>query len=402
MSATDGTGGAESSVHPLVAAALALEPTIRAAADQIERDGRLPDSLVRAISEAGIFRMMVPASLGGGEVDPVTQLDVLEAISRGDGSTGWVTAIASGTAWTLAFLPPEAAAEILHDPHAIIVGTLAVPSGGRAVEVDGGYRLSGRWPFGSGSQHASWLISRSVVYAGDAPKLDANGQPVTRVLVFPATQATILDTWHVTGLNGTGSHDYTVDDIFVPAARSFGLAGEPAFHASPLYLGRFFLLAHGAHALGIARAAVDTLTGTVRDKRQTGAGGDALVRDRPDIQLAVAHAEALVRGARAYLWETTRQVWEEARTTGAISPENRALARLANSAAFESAVKAVDLAYNAGGGSAIYRKSPLQRHFRDIHTASQHSVVAASSFTQIGQALLAQSATDRLTGRPLL
>jgi alkylation response protein AidB-like acyl-CoA dehydrogenase len=277
-----------------------------------------------------------------------------------------------------------------------------VPSGGRAVEVDGGYRLSGRWPFGSGSRHATWLISRSVVYEGDTPKLDANGQPATRVLVFPASEATILDTWHVTGLNGTGSNDYTVDGLFVPAARTFELTGNPAYHTGPLYLGRFFLLAHGAHALGIARAAVDTLTGTVRDKRQTGAGGDALVRDRPDIQLAVAHAEALVRGARAYLWETTRQVWDEACSTGAISPQNRALARLANSAAFESAVRAVDLAYNAGGGSAIYRTNPLQRYFRDIHTASQHSVVSASSFTQIGQALLAQSATDKMTGRPLL
>lgn len=397
-----GQMGTATTVHPLVEAALALEPTIRAAADQIERDGRLPDALVRAISEAGIFRMMVPKSLGGQEVDPITQLDVLEIIARGDGSTGWVTAIASGTAWTLAFLPPETAAEILADPHAIIVGTLAAPSGGRAVEVDGGYRLSGRWPFGSGCKHASWLISRTVVFEGDTPKLDANGQPVTRVLVFPANQATILDTWHVSGLNGSGSNDYTVDDIFVPAVRSFGLTGEPAFHDSPLYLGRFFLLAHGAHGLGIARAAVDALTGTVRDKRQTGAGGDAFVRDRPDIQLAVAQAEALVRGARAYLWETTRQVWDEACTTGAISPENRALARLANSAAFESAVRAVDLAYSAGGGSAIYHKSPLQRYFRDMHTVSQHSVVAPSSFTQIGQALLAQSATDRMTGRPLL
>ena len=151
------SGRQGAAVHPLVQAARALEPTIRAHAEEIERERRLPESLVHAISEAGLFRMMVTKALGGQEVDPVTQLDVLEAISRGDGSTGWVTAIASGTAWTLAFLPPETAAEILADPRAIIVGTLAVPSGGRAVAVDGGYRLSGRWPFGSGCQHASWL-----------------------------------------------------------------------------------------------------------------------------------------------------------------------------------------------------------------------------------------------------
>ncbi|MCC7372797.1 MAG: acyl-CoA dehydrogenase family protein [Chloroflexi bacterium] len=389
-------------VQPVVEAARALEPTVRAQADQIEREGRLPEGLVRALSEAGVFRMLVPKALGGLEVDPVTQLDVLEAISRGDGSAGWVSAIASGTAWTMAFLPPETAAEILADPHAIVVGTLGAPSGGRAVEVDGGYQLTGRWPFGSGSLHASWLVSRAVVYSGEAPKLDANGQPVTRVLVFPAAQATIIGTWDVTGLTGTGSHDYSVDDIFVPAVRSFGLSGEPSYHPGPLYLGRFFLLAHGAHAVGVARAAVDTLRETVRDKRQTGAGGDALVRDRPDVQLAVAQAEALVRAARAYLWETTQQVWDEACATGAIGAENRALARLANSASFDMALRAVDLAYSAGGGSAIYRRNPLQRYFRDIHTASQHSVVAASSLTQIGGALLAGSGLDRLTGRPLL
>jgi indole-3-acetate monooxygenase len=388
--------------HPLVEAALALEPVIRASAEQIEREGRLPDDLVRAISEAGIFRMLVPRALGGSEVDPVTQMDVLEAISRGDGSVGWVTAIASGTAWTMAFLRPDVAAEILADPYAVLAGSLALPSGGRAVAVDGGYRLTGQWPFGSGSLHASWLISRSLVYDGDEPRTEPDGGPATRVLVFPREDATILDTWHAAGLNGTGSHDYTTTDLFVPEERTFGLTGEAAYHPGPLYLGRFFLMAHGAHGLGIARAAVDALTELVRSKRQTGAGPDALVRDRAYVQTAVAQAEALVRGARAYLWEATRQVWEEACSTGGISSENRALARLANSAAFESAVRAVDLAYTVGGGSSVYRRSPLQRYFRDIHTASQHSVVSPGSFELIGHALLAQSAMDRATGRPLL
>src|SRR5215212_1540 len=388
--------------HPLVEAALALEPRVRASAEQVEREGRLPDDLVLALSEAGIFRMLVPKSLGGGEVDPIVQLEVLEAISRGDGSVGWVSAIASGTCWTLAFLRPDVAAEILADPHAVIVGTLALPDGGRAVEIDGGYRLSGRWAFGSGSQHASWLISRSVVYDRDRPRMGPGGVPATRVLVFPASDATILKTWDVTGLSGTGSHDYTVSDIFVPAERTFELTGEPAYHPGPLYKGRFFLLAHGAHALGIARAAVDTLTALVRSKRQTGSGAEAYVRDRPYVQVAVAQAEALVRGARAYLWEATREVWAEACSTGTLSAESRVLVRLANSAAFESSVRAVDLMYAVGGGSSVYRTSPLQRYFRDIHTASQHSVVSPGSFELIGQALLARSGMDQATGRPLL
>ena len=388
--------------HPLVGAALALEPRIRASAEQIEREGRLPDDLVFALSEAGFFRMLVPRALGGGEVDPVTQMEVLEAISRGDGSVGWVTAIASGTGWTMAFLRPDVAAEVLADPHALLAGSLALPSGGRAVAVDGGYRLTGRWPFGSGSLHASWLISRSLVYDGDALRGEPGGGPATRVLVFPRADATILDTWHVAGLQGTGSHDYTVSDLFIPEERTFGLTGEPAHHPGPLYLGRFFLMAHGAHGLGIARAAVDALTALVRSKPQTGGGPDALVRDRAYVQTAVAQAEALVRGARAYLWEATRQVWEEARSTGRIGTESRALVRLANTAAFESAVKAVDLAYTIGGGSSVYRSNPLQRYFRDVHTASQHSVVSPGSVELIGQALLTDSGLDQATGRPLL
>jgi alkylation response protein AidB-like acyl-CoA dehydrogenase len=346
--------------------------------------------------------MLVPKSLGGSEVDPVTQMEVLESISRGDGSVGWVTAIASGSAWTLAFLRPDVAAEILADPHAIVAGSLAQPQGARAVAVDGGYRMTGRWSYGSGSLHASWLVSRSLVFDGDRPRTDPGGGPATRVLVFPRADATILDTWHVAGLNGTGSHDYTVADLFVPEERTFELTGEPPYHDGPLYKGRFFLLAHGAHGLGIARAAVDTLTALVRSKPQSGAGLDVYVRDRPYVQTAVAQAEALVRGARAYLWEATRQVWDEACSTGALGMESRALARLANSAAFESAVRAVDLAYTVGGGTSVYRSSPLQRYFRDIHTASQHSVVSPGSFELIGNALLLQSGLDQATGRPLL
>ena len=243
-----------------------------------------------------------------------------------------------------------------------------MPSGGRAVEVDGGYRLSGRWPFGSGCKHAAWLISRYGGVRGDTPKLER--QRAARPPACwssRAREATILDTWHVAGLNGSGSNDYTVTDIFVPAERSFGLTGRAGLPRGPLYLGRFFLLAHGAHALGIARAAVDTLTEHgPRQARRPGPAATLYVRDRPYIQLAVAQAEALVRGARAYLWETTRQVWEEACSTGTISAEKRALARLANSAAFESAVRAVDLAYTVGGGAAVYRKQPapalLPRH----------------------------------------
>lgn len=387
--------------HPLVEAALTLEPTIRASADQIERDGRLPDDLVRTLSENGIFRMLIPKALGGGEVDPVTYSDVLEILSRADGSTGWCTMIATGSTWGLAFLPPESAAEILSDPYAVMAGSFAQPSGGRATAVDGGYRVTGRWPFGSGCQHATWMVGHSVVYDGESPRLGPGEAPVLRVMVFPRADVTIIPTWDAIGMNGTGSHDYAVGDLFVPERFTFALDGEAAYHDGPLYKGRFFLVAHSSHALGIARAAIDALMEVVATKRQSGGADGGLVRDRPHIQMAIAQAEALVRGGRAYVRETTREVFEEAATTGTLSPESRALARLAITSSFESCRQAVDLVYTAAGGTSVYRRSLLQRYFRDIHTASQHAVVGPGGSELIGQALLSGGAVDRHTGRRL-
>lgn len=389
--------------HPLVDAARALMPRIRASANRIEQERQLPAELVDALTEAGIFRMLVPRSLGGGEVDPITQLDVLEALSEADGSVGWCAAIGSGSAWALALLAPDVAAEILRDPKAIVAGSFGLPSGGRAVEVAGGYRVTGRWPFASGSPHSSWMFGHSIVYDGDEPRPGPRGGPETRVMLFPKAAATILDTWAATGLAGTGSHDFTVTDLFVPAEYTFGLYGATGYHDGPLYKGRFYLLAHGAHALGIARAAIDAFVQAISQKRQPLTG--ALLRDRSMIQVAVAQAEALVRSGRAYLWETTRKVWDEVIATGDLSTESRALVRLAISQSFEHATRAIDLMYTSGGGSSVYRTNPLQRYFRDIHTASQHAIVAPPSFETIGQSLLTLAAGEPYLpgdGRPPL
>jgi alkylation response protein AidB-like acyl-CoA dehydrogenase len=396
MAAVQTTG-----MYPLIEAALALEPRIRACADQIEQEGRLPDDLVRALSEAGIFRMLVPKTLGGSEVDPVTYSDVLEILSRADGSTGWCVMIGTGSSWGTAFLRPETAAEILSDPYVVMAGSFALPSGGRAHAVDGGYRVTGRWPFGSGCQHAAWMVGHSVIYDGESPRLGPSGAPLTRVMVFPRADATIIPTWDAIGMNGTGSHDYTVSDLFVPDRFTFALDGESAYHDGPLYKGRFFLVAHSSHALGIARAAIDAYMGLVATKRQSGGAIEGFVRDRPHIQVAIAQAEALVRSARTYLRETTREVFDEAATTGTITPVNRALARLAITSSFESCRRAIDVVYTAGGGSSVYRRSPLQRYFRDIHTASQHAVVGPGSSEIIGQALLSGGSVDQNTGRRL-
>ena len=394
------TATPDPTIHPLVEAARALAPSIRANVERIERERRLPDDIVQALSDTGIARMLVPRSLGGSEVDPITMMDVIEAISYADGSAGWVASIASGTMWAMAFLKPEVAAELLRDSRAITVGSFGSPFGGKALVVDGGYRVTGQWPFASGSPHATWLVGHSAVIDGDQPVLGPTGAPLTRVMIFPRSECALLDTWDATGLAGSGSHDFTVDDVFVPAERSFVLYGTPEYATGPLYKGRFFLLAHGAHALGIARAAIDSFLEIATEKREAPTG--VLVRERAHIQVAVAQAESLVRAGRAYLYETTRQVWDEVCSTGAIVPENRALLRLAITAAFDNAMRAIDLMYTAGGGASVYRRTALQRYFRDIHTVSQHSIVAPVSYEQIGQWLLAVSNGIAPTGRPLI
>jgi alkylation response protein AidB-like acyl-CoA dehydrogenase len=394
------TATSDIATHPMVEGARSLVPTIRANAERIEQERRLPDEIVRAFLDLGVFRMLAPRAVGGLEIDPITQMDVLEQISYADGSAGWVAAIGSGTSWGLAFVRPDVAADLLRDPDTIMVGSFGSPFGGRAVAVDGGYRVTGQWPFASGSPHATWLVGHSAIIDGDRPRLGPTGAPLTRVMFFPRSECTILDTWHATGLSGSGSHDFSVEDVFVPAERSFALAGEPAYQSGPLYMGRFFLVAHGAHALGIARAAIDDFLALSQEKREAPTG--ILARDRASVQVAYAQAEALVRSGRAYLWDATRQAWDEACTTGTISPQNRALTRLATSASFDASMKAIDLIYSAGGGASVYRRNSLQRYFRDIHTVSQHSIVAPLSYEQIGMSLLSLAAGQPPTGRPLL
>jgi alkylation response protein AidB-like acyl-CoA dehydrogenase len=255
---------------------------------------------------------------------------------------------------------------------------------GKAIVVDGGYRLTGRWPFCSGSQHASWLGCNSIVYDGSEPRRYPDGAPVQRMMVFPASSATYLDTWYSGGLKGTGSLDVEVTDLFVPAAYSYWWA-EPQ-HPGPLYTGRWFLLSHAGHALGLARAAIDALMELAQTK--VPARSQALLRDRPLAQRQVAEADVLVGSARSYCWETVQQVWDRVSAGEPLSRLYQARVRLANTYAVTASARAVDLMYSAAGGSAVYATHPLDRIFRDIHTATQHSLVAEHTYETIGQVLL--------------
>src|ERR1700745_3302031 len=242
-------------------AAAALAPQIRSCAEEIEQSRRLPLPLVDAIAQAGLFRLWIPRSLGGEEADPMTLVRVVEEVSRADGAAGWCMAIGGEYGAFGGYLPAEAAREIYgSDAHVRTAGQFR-PLGDAVVE-DGGYRVTGRWPLVSGCQHSSWIVGGCRILDGEQPRLKPDGSPVTRILFFPAADCEILDTWHSIGLRGTGSHDYAVADVFVPAKHSLSFR-DPPVEQGPLYAFpsiALFSVVLAAVPLGIARHAIDILT----------------------------------------------------------------------------------------------------------------------------------------------
>jgi len=380
---------------PLVAAR-ALEPLIRATVDEAEAARRFPGAVISAMADARIFRQLVPRVAGGDELDPITMLEVVEAVSRVDGSAGWVTMIGSGAGFLTGYVDTAVSREIFADPYASLCGNLGA-SAARAVAVRGGYRVSGRWPFVSGCEHSTWMSGNAVVHDGDTPCRNADGTPRTRIMIFPRHDARIIDTWSATGLRATGSHDISVSDIFVPEERSLWWSDGPK-QPGPLYPVRFMIIAHAAHALGIARAAIDALVDLAERKIPTRT--TSLLRDRPLVQANLAQAEGLVHAARSFMWQITAEVWDLLCNDRPVSVRQRALLRLGMTVAVQSAAQAVDLMWAAAGSSPVYTSSPLERCFRDIHVATQHAAVGLFSLETIGSALI--NPAQSLAGPPLI
>jgi alkylation response protein AidB-like acyl-CoA dehydrogenase len=369
---------------PLVEAARGLVPTIREASAEIEAGRRLPLRIVAALKEAGIIRMAMPRAWGGPEAGIVTQFRVIETLSMADASVGWCAYIGSVGGFFTAFLDQDVARTMYADLDAVTAGA-AAPSG-RAVVVDGGYRVSGRWKFGSGIQHADWVNSGCVVYDGDTPRLDAAGRPETCLCFLPPAACEIIDTWTTTGLRGSGSHDYVIHDAFVPAERVLSLATSPVRRPGTLYAyRRMFIFNHAAVALGIARASIDALIDLASAKTT---GDRTTLRDEAYVQAAVARAETITGSARGYAMEVVRHIWDTLEAGGELSPADQARFRLAITHAHAAALETVDLVYRIGGGSSVYADSRLDRCLRDIHTISGHSVTSPKTYETAGRILL--------------
>lgn len=366
----------------MVARAQEIAPSLREHSRRIEEERRLPEEVVELFRQEGFFHALLPRDLGGREVDPVNSARVVEETARGDASAGWCVMLAAQSCSFAGFLPTEDARTIWGSG-GIVAGT-ARPIG-KAVTIEGGFDVSGRWPFASGSSHADWFAAECKLYDGDKLRTDADGNERTKMLFIPASEVVVHDTWDTLGLRGTASNDFSIEHAFVPETRGFQVLVDPPLHPWPVYRAEpLCFINHGSHAIGVARGAIDTAVETAATK--VGWGG-VMLKDTPRLQSAIAEASAMVGAASNYLYESAWALWEQA-LAGDTDKQSRARVRLATSNAMTASVRAIDLLHAALATSAIQASNPLSRQFRDIHTASAHVMIGTMTFEAAGRALM--------------
>jgi alkylation response protein AidB-like acyl-CoA dehydrogenase len=380
------------SAKSLLASVRDLAPSISARSDQIETGRRLPLDLLNQLISAGVFRMFVPKSHGGLEVDFPTSMEIIETLAAADGSTGWVVMIGCETPMLLALLSSKRFDELYcATPDLIIAGAFAPR--GEAEMLDGRYRVKGRWGFASGCQHSTWLFGNCVVTENGQPRAGAiPGTQETRAMMFPTDKGNILDTWSVSGMRGTGSHDFEVDGLEVPAGDSFDIflgrsnLPNPAF-AEPLLYAAMHI---GAVGVGIAQRALDEITTLARSNKKRLYAQSSLA-DNSLFQYRLGHAATSLRAARNLLRVEAESVWRAAIQGRPATLEDRARVMGAVTWSAHTASAVVDTCYKSGGGSSPYLKSPLQRCHRDVDTLTQHAAVAESWLSGAGASLLGQT-----------
>ena len=384
--------------HPtaddLITAAVELTPLIRDMRQELDATRHLPASLARKMADAKLFQLHVPRSIGGPELPPLTAFRIVEELSKVDGSVGWCAMIAGAISVSTGWLAPDVARKLFGQPPDVRLAGSIRPEG-RAYPVEGGYRVQGHWNFASGIHHANWLMCTCQVMHGDSLRLTSAGAPDIRSLLVPAESVTIKDTWSVVGMCGTGSHDFIVDDVFVPHTQDVTRT-KPSHEPGPLYDLRLAQVntwtSTAANALGIARGAMDAFVDLATSTGST--MSTALLRDRSLVQTRVAEAEAILSAARAYVLTAVQTAWD-AVCHGVPDPMPDIIrARLAIAHSIHEAVRAVDIVFHAAGTNAVYRKHPLERYFRDIHVAVQHGAALPAHFESAGKFLLGYDAKE--------
>jgi alkylation response protein AidB-like acyl-CoA dehydrogenase len=356
---------------------------VTAGADEAERLRTLPEATVAALRDSGLLGLKLPAVLGGAEADPVTQIQVIEALSAVDASAGWCLMVGATTAALPGvFLGDEAVARVF------VAGTRPLAAGcymptGRAVAEPGGFRVTGRWAFASGIRHAAW-VSGTAWVVRDGTQTDER-----RVFVVPAGDVEIHDTWHVAGLRGTGSCDFSVKDHFVPEAFTWDIERAEPRRGGALYrlgLPAFVTNEHAAFALGVARRALDVVTALAATKSR-GVKPSPLA-GRATFQRFVGEAELRLRSARALALELNDAAWATVSAGERLTARQHAELRCAAVLATEVALDVTSRAFRYAGGSALYDASVLQRCLRDLSAGAQHFMVSDSAYEGLGQLLL--------------
>lgn len=367
--------------EPILDAVKALTPSIAARAKEIERARRLPTDLVDELLAAGCFRMLVPRSHGGAQLDLPLQMQVLEELARADASVAWNVAIGAEGPVLFRMLP-RASFDALYAAGPDVIMAAAVPPTGTATPVEGGYRLTGQWAFASGCQHAHWFVGGCVVDDGREPPL--------RLMVLPLSDVEIKDTWSVSGLCGTGSHDVVVNGAFVADELSFVLGSEPSVDVPPLRIPEVARAAIqiASVSIGVARGALDEILALALDK--TPAFAEGPLASNPLFQNQFGEAETRLRAARTALRAEADIVWAKAQAGSPFTPEDRAHVRGTTTWAARTAAAIVNTAYQAGGSSSLYTSNPLQRRLRDANALTQHLTMRADTFTKVGAVLAGQ------------
>ncbi|MEM9668921.1 MAG: acyl-CoA dehydrogenase family protein [Pseudomonadota bacterium] len=370
-----------------VEAAKALSPTLAERAQEMEDVRRLPADLAKEMAAAGFFRLVTPASLGGLEATPRQIVETVEVLAEANASAGWCVMIGATTALNAAYMNHDTAAGIYSDD-GVITGGVFAPMG-KALDEGDHYRVTGRWQWGSGSANCNWLCGGAMIFEnGEMCRLES-GMPDNRMMIFPASDAELHDTWHVAGLKGTGSGDISVEDIIVPKERSVSLITDRPVEAGPLYaFPAFGLLALGVCAVGLgnARGALESVKQLATKKKSQ--GSSKTLSEKQVTQVEISKLEAALRSARAYLFDEIDKTWAVAEATGKIPLERRADLRLACTHMTRTAADVVRGCYDIGGGAALFLENDLQRRLRDAHAVTQHIATGPGTYEQTGRIIL--------------
>ncbi len=371
----------------LVERARALQPLIISEADEIERTRRLTPAVTSALVENGLYRALLPRSVGGAEAPLDIFMQMQEEIAKADASTAWCLGQCSVCAMTAAYLDPDAADAIFNTAPGILAwGAIA-----HEVRAEpGGYRASARWDFASGSRQASWPGAHVRVGEADGtPRKKPDGSPEIRTILFPMASATMHDVWDVIGLKGTGTDSYSVENLFIPD-KFAALRDDPAAlrETGPLYklsTNMVFSMGFAATSLGVARATLDAATELARGKTPQGVKA---MRDNNAVQGLIGRTEASLRAARAYLYATADDVWRDLLRGEPLTEAHRVAIRIASTWTIHQSASVVDIAYHMAGATAVFARNPFERRFRDMHAIAQQIQARDTQYEDAGKAIL--------------